>query len=296
MRTKERLSAAVRLLCFGILLVATAIRLGSEFYDTKPAVAAMPTEEIYPTMLYAPEEDKLIFAENDVPIYNTSGAEVDAQRLMQKSLDFPISREPQILIVHTHATEAYCQSPDARSTDTNENVVHIGSILAKTLQENGINALHDETLIDAMGYYDAYAHAAEVIEGYLSEYPSIRMVIDVHRDSVADSSGAQIALRTQIEGQPAAQLMLVMGTDRGGHYHPNWEENLAFALKLQSVCEGKSPGIFRDLTLRAQRYNQHLTPHSILLEVGTAGNTLQEAETSIRFFAKSLAELLYSKS
>lgn len=292
MHTKERLSTALRLLCFGILLAATAIRLGADFFSRPPEAAAAPPEEVYPTMLYEPEVDKLIFSESEAPVDNTSGAPIDVQALMQRSLNFSITREPLVLIVHTHATEAYCQSPDARSTDISENVVHIGGLLSQTLIENGINTLHDTTLIDAMGYYDAYSHAAEIIEGYLQKYPSIQMVIDVHRDSIADSSGAQLPLTTQLDGQSAAQLMFVMGTDYGGHYHPNWEDNLAFALQLQAFCEQKAPGLFRNLTLRAQRYNQHLTPGSLLIEVGTAGNTLQEAENSIRFFAKRLAELL----
>ena len=269
MRTKERFATGVRLLCFVILLTATAIRFGVEFYENQPVRAAEPTEEIYPTMLYSPTEP-------------TARAE-------------PPTNAPEILIVHTHATEAYCNTPDARTTDTSQNVVHIGEVLAQTLNDNGICTLHDTTLIDAEGYYDAYPRAAEVIATYLQEYPSIQMVIDVHRDSVTDSSGNELPLSAQISGTPAAQLMLVMGTNASGMEHPNWEGNLAFATQLQAFCEERAPGVFRKLDLRSQRYNQHLTPRSMLLEVGTAGNTMQEAEVSIRFFALCLAELLQSE-
>jgi len=303
MRTKERLSATVRLLCFGILLVATAIRLGTELYERQPAIAAtttQPTENIYPiypTIFYEPpaERTRLTFQESDTafaPIDNWSGIDIDAGELIARATNFELSDEPMILIVHTHATEAYCQTPGARTTDTSQNVVHIGQLLAQTLNENGINTLHDTTLIDESGYYDAYSRAAEIIEGYLGKYPSIQMVIDVHRDSITDENGDQIALHAQIEDTSAAQLMFVMGTNTSGLYHPNWQENLSFALKLQALCEKEAQGLFRDLNLRSQRSNQHLTPHSLLIEVGSAGNTLQEAETSIRYFAQQLSKLL----
>ena len=85
-----------------------------------------------------------------------------------------------------------------------------------------------------------------------------------------------------------------MGTDVSGLYHPNWQENVSFALKLQLLGQRESDGVFRPLLLRASRYNQHLTPHSILLEVGAAGNTLEQAEASAVFFADCLKELLDS--
>lgn len=295
MHTKERFYLTVRLLCFGILLTAVGLRFGGVFFaqSEKPPES---TEKTYPTMIYEPtERSSLTFTEDDaalVPILNWSGAQVDAQRLIQQPLELSVTDEPLILILHTHATEAYADTADYRSTDPSCNVVRIGAVLAESLKESGIAAIHDTTLIDLNDYYDAYDHAAQIIENYLKTYPSIRMVIDVHRDSVTDAQGNQIPLTAQIGKETAAQLMLVMGTDTSGLPHPEWEKNLSFALQLQALCAKEMPGLFRSLNLRSQRYNQHLTPHSILLEVGSAGNTLGQAETACRLLAKQLSKLI----
>ena len=134
----------------------------------------------------------------------------------------------------------------------------------------------------------------QIIEGYLEKYPTIQMVLDVHRDSATDASGKEVALTAQYKGEQAAQLMFVMGTGASGQSHPNWRQNLSFALKLQALCEKEAPGIFRDLNLRSQRYNQHLTPHSVLVEVGSAGNTLSQALASAELLADCLTRLLTS--
>lgn len=302
MHTKERFHITVRLLCFGILLAAVGFRLAHELYRYKPEKILQPqliaTESTtdFPSLLYQPLEKETELEFSASPILNWSGASIDAEALIQAPLEFSLSDEPMILIVHTHATEAYCNTDGYRTSDTTQNVVRIGQEIAERLNENGIHTLHDTTLIDQSGYYDSYARAEEIIEEYLQKYPSIQMVIDVHRDSVTGSNGAQLPLTVQREGESAAQLMLVMGTDTGGMYHPNWRKNLSFALKLQSLCEQETSGIFRDLNLRSQRYNQHLTPNSILVEVGSAGNTLSEALTSANLLADSLIKLLTSQS
>lgn len=305
MVTKERFGITVRLVCFGMLLTAVVFRFGHalhsgelqlpQFQAQAPVQSTMHEE--FPTLLYTPptEPAKLTFTTSDaeyVQILNWSGASIDAASLICEPLHFDLSDEPLILILHTHATEAYSGTDGHRTTDTAENVVRIGQEIAQRLQKNGIGVIHDTTLIDRSGYYDSYVRAAEIIEAYLQEYPSIQMVIDVHRDSVTDASGTQIPLTAQIDGEPAAQLMLVMGTDAAGLYHPHWRKNLSFALKLQSLCEQSADGIFRDLNLRSERYNQHLTPHSILIEVGAAGNSMQEALRSAQFFGDMLTKLL----
>ena len=180
-----------------------------------------------------------------------------------------------------------------RSRDGEHSVVHVGKVLTDALNARGICALHDSTFIDCIeGYDDPYVPAEDLIKEYLARYPSIQMVIDLHRDGAVDEEGNQIPLLCEINGEPAAQLLLVMGTDQAGLYHPHWEENLSFALKLQTLGSRDCPGLFRSLCLRASRFNQHLTPHSILLEVGAAGNSMEEAERSVRFFAGELAKLL----
>ncbi len=320
MGTKERFRLTLRWVCFVLLLTAAVLRLCAEIgwqgakqvweslrgqtEEPDVFVSDVPCEETYPTMRYTPPAEQTPFFEAEgvpVAIDNRAGVSFDAEELFHKPLPITrISDEPLILIVHTHATEAYTDAENVGSTyhttDTNYNVVRVGQALADKLNACGIPTLHDTTLNDALGYNDAYERTETVIQGYLEEYPSIQMVIDVHRDAVADENGAELAMTTDLGGEPAAQLLFVMGTDEGGLEHPNWRENLSFAIKMQSFCSQIVPNLFRNLSLRTSRYNQHLTPCSVLLEVGAAGNTLEEAIRSVNFFGEKLAELLQTKS
>ena len=142
-----------------------------------------------------------------------------------------------------------------RTLDTEHNVGRVGQAMADRLNENGIRTIHDTTLNDVPGYNDAYERMAGVISGYLEAYPSIRMVIDLHRDSIETDDGGELALSVEVDGQQAAQLLFVMGTDIAGMEHPNWRCNLGFALQLQAYCQTCAPGLFRELSLRTQRYN-----------------------------------------
>lgn len=329
MGTKERLRLTLRTVCFTLLLAAAAFRLIAELTsggtlnlqraalfvglgitETTAASAdcsAQPAAENpkIAWMAYAMpvRTEYLHFSAENVSIRNGPDAAIDIEQMLREPIRFDLEADgPLVLIVHTHASEAYTQADGDsytaqgayRTADTNYNVVRVGQALADRLNELGISTVHDTELYDAEGYYDAYDRAAEGVGVYLAKYPSIQMVIDVHRDAVEDSAGNQLAVRTTINGESAARLLLVMGSDLAGLYHPNWRENLAFAVKLQALCEQDSPGIFRELSLRSQRYNEYLTPHSILLEVGTAGNTLREAIRSAEYFADELAKLLHS--
>lgn len=273
-------------------LAADALRrlgLGEE-----AAVATSPEAPTdYPRLAYAPpHRSAFLFSPEDaagLEIDNDAGADFDAAALLTAPLDFGAGEGPQVLIVHTHATEAYADSPGYRSEDTSQNVVRVGQALAEALNARGIETLHYTGLNDLAGYTGAYERMETVIRDYLDRYPSICMVIDVHRDAAQDSAGEQVALRGTVDGERAARLLLVMGTDLGGLSHPGWQENLALALKLQCLGEQEAPGLFRPLNLRAARYNQHLCPNSLLLEVGAAGNTLEEALRSAEFFAKLIA-------
>lgn len=313
MNNTEKILLSVRWACFAVLLIAVVLRLGltgsrtaspqEPETATEPSAQAAEAAQYYPTLLYTPpDHDELLTAEvaELVSVRNMAGAVYDPEALLTEPLDFPLSDEPMILIVHTHATEAYTPADgddytsagSYRTTDTDHNVVRVGQALAQRLNDNGIPTLHDTTLHDVPGYDDAYERAAAVISRYLEEYPSIRMVIDVHRDAALDENGSEVAVNCSIGDREAAQMMLVMGTDAAGLEHPGWQGNLSMALKLQAWCEKTSPGCFRPLQLRAERYNQYLTPYSILLEVGAAGNTLRQALCSAEFFADRLTDLL----
>lgn len=298
-------NCTLRQFCAVLLLAALLFRLADTACARtlrRSAAAPVSAQEAaateYPAMAYTPPlRNDLRFRAEDaagLEIDNRAGADFDAAALLTAALplDCGTQAQPRVLIVHTHATEAYADSADYRSTDPAQNVVQVGEALAQALQAHGVAAVHDTTLNDLEGYSGAYERMETRIEEALTRWPSIRLVIDVHRDAAQDSSGRQVALCSEVEGERVARLLLVMGSDLGGLPYPDWQENLSLALKLQCLAEQQAPGLFRPLTLRAARYNQHLCPYSLLLEVGAAGNTLEEAVRSAEYFAALLAALL----
>lgn len=246
----------------------------------------------------------LVFTDEEADAITIAGActyTVDKRALLQQPSQLTLSQDdPTVLIVHTHSCEAYTIEPGweyessdrLRTTDAARSVIRVGDEIAAALNARGIETLHDTALNDYPSYSGAYARMETTISRYLEEYPSIQMVIDVHRDAADDADGNPVCFSADVSGERCAQLMLVVGTDEGGLTHPDWEENLANALKLQVLLNRKAPGLCRDLDLRTERFNQHLTKGSLLCEFGSTGNTLQEAIRSGRLFAEALAELL----
>ena len=223
----------------------------------------------------------------------------DIQQLLTKPLSWDLrSPEPTVLILHTHATECYTPaageeialSGDYRTLDREQNMVFIGEQVAAILRGGGIGVIHDTTLHDSPSYEAAYSSARAAIQAYLTQYPSIRLVLDLHRDA-SGGGGAQLVTTATVGGQRSAQLMLVVGSDAGGSRHDNWQENLALALKLQAVLEWENPGLCRDINFRAQRFNQDLTPGSLIVEVGAAGNTRAEAALAAQALAQGILDL-----
>lgn len=240
---------------------------------------------------------------NNVYIKNTSGATVNIAEELAKGSNIKIKKnnEPQVLIIHTHATESfmdeernfYTASDKSRTTDNNKNITHIGEIIAKKLNEAGIVTLQDKTWHDHPSYNGSYSRSAETVKEYLKKYPSIKVVIDLHRDSVALAGNDRAKPTTEINGKKAAQIMLCMGSETGTVTgHPKWRENLRFAIKYQQTIEALYPGLARALLLRSSKYNQNLSTGSILLEIGTESNTLKEAEYSAELAADALINLL----
>ena len=205
---------------------------------------------------------------------------------------------PRVLIVHTHTSEAYTPEPGweyessdpLRTGDAEHSVVRLGTRVAELLNAHGIETLHDTALNDYPSYNGAYERMRQTIEGYLAQYPSIEMVLDLHRDAANDPAGMPVAFTAEVDGARCAQLMLVVGTDEGGLTHPGWKENLANALKLQALLNRIAPGLCRDIDLRTERFNQHETPGSLLVEFGCTGNTLAEALRSADYLAQALCE------
>ena len=169
-------------------------------------------------------------------------------------------------------------------------MLSIGDEVARILGENGITAYHDRTLHDHPSYTGAYSHARTTTRELLERYPTIRLVLDLHRDAL-ETGKSQLRTHAVVRGEDSAQLMLVMGTDAGGLEHEHWEENLSLALKLQLQLERRSPGITRPINLRSQRFNQDLSTGALLVEVGAAGNTRQEALVAARELAMAIVDL-----
>ena len=207
--------------------------------------------------------------------------------------------EPQILIVHTHSSEAYTpagldryEASDTNRTEDKEyNIVRVGDELTALLQQAGLNVIHDREIYDYPSYTGSYERSGAAVQSYLEQYPSIAIVIDMHRDALG-ANGVVYKTMAEESGVCASQVMLLVGTDDSGLYHPNWRSNLSLALYLQNAVSAVHPTLMRPVALVQQRYNQHLTGGSLILEVGSSGNTLQEALAAIRLFADAAAPAL----
>lgn len=224
---------------------------------------------------------------------NETGYTVDATQLLLDGPQLRLPAEgPQILIIHTHGSEAYTpagldryEANDANRTgDTHYNVIRVGDELAALLEAQGLRVLHDREIYDYPSYTGSYTRSGEAVERYLAEYPDIAVVIDLHRDALG-ADGVVYKTMAEEEGTVASQIMLLAGTDDSGLEHPNWRSNLSLALYLQDAVTREHPTLMRPVELVPQRYNQHLTGGSLILEVGSSGNTLQEALAAIRLFA-----------
>ena len=201
---------------------------------------------------------------------------------------------PQVLILHTHGSEAYTMpegqeyvsTGSFRTADASVSVMRVGDEMAAVLSEHGISVLHDRALYDDPEYNGAYYRAEDAIEAYLEKYPSISFILDVHRDALEDKAGHQYKVITR-EDPSCAQVSLVMGSSWEG-----WQENLKLAAAVQQHLTDQSPTLMRPVTVRNSDYNEYFTPGSLLVEVGAAGNTLDEALAAARLFANGFAEVV----
>lgn len=284
-----------------------------------PAPVTVPVEET-PVEPAAPAaEDNGVPAKTLIPtdpsgytvcgrvyISNSTDHELPVPEL-QKPFAARLGEEgPQVLILHTHGSESYTPVPgtegivwsgDYRTTDYRYNVVHVGDEMAEVFGEAGISVLHDRTLYDYPNYTGAYDRALASIQKYLEQYPSICFILDVHRDAIEDGQGNQYKAVSEIEGKGvSAQMSLVVGSDGSGLEHPHWMENLRLAAAVQQDILEHYPTLMRPVLLRNSRYNGHATTGSLLLEVGAAGNSPEEAVLAGRLFAERMAAVLKEKA
>ena len=248
-------------------------------------------------------------AENGFDIINETPYEPDLGALAGADSKIPKASElygkfgsdaPLVLILHTHGSEAY--SPEGadsylstasfRSIDPEETVIAVGAAMTQRLNARGVNAVHCTTMFDIEDYNSAYSKAAAEITGFLKEHPSVSYVFDVHRDALITSDGDNLRPAADIGGVSCAQLMLVVGTDHGGSGHTEWADNLSFAAKIQSGAHSAYPSLMRAVNLRSPSFNEQYTKGSLLIEVGAAGNSLNEAKRSAELISDVIADII----
>lgn len=254
-----------------------------------------PTEPTLPEPTL-PEKAPLSFPPEDaqtVEVYDYAGVEPDLPSLLTEPLSWDLTLEqPSVLILHTHAsesyenTEGYTESSQYRTLEEGYNMISIGDALEKVLTQQGISVLHDTTLHDYPSYNGSYDNSRQTVSQYLSTYPSIRLVLDLHRDAMVDETGQQIGYTVSTEKGESAKIMFVIGCNNEG-----WKENMALAVKLQARLESLCPGICRPICLRNAKFNQDQSPGFLLIEVGAAGNTRQEALLAAEYVAQAITDL-----
>lgn len=224
--------------------------------------------------------------------------DLNAKKLLNKDLTITKdANQPKVLLYHTHASEAFADSRKGKQEDT---VVGVGDVLEQELTSKyGITVLHDKTVYDVVnGKLDrsqAYNVAGDSIARTLRDNPSIEVVIDLHRDGVAEGT----RLVTTVDGKPTAQIMLFNGMSRikgKGEIaylkNPNRAANLAFSLQLQLAAEDRYDGVMRKIFLRSYRYNLHYKERSLLVEAGAQTNTVQEVKNAMTVLAQALNDVL----
>ncbi|MBQ9412465.1 MAG: stage II sporulation protein P [Oscillospiraceae bacterium] len=262
---------------------------------------------VAPTPVPAPETEPE--AEAEKPVYALDGTaelrnrteqEIDVQALAQEGLSLTLPADgPQVLIIHTHSSEAYAQdaydryeaSDPYRTEDPAYSVIRVGEVLAERFRAQGLTVLHDCELYDYPSYTGSYTRSGEAVERYLAEYPSLRVVLDVHRDAIG-SGDVVYKTSATLDGRSSAQVMLVCGTGENGLWHPNWRENLKLALYLQNAARDRWPTLTRPIALVKERYNQQLSTGMLILEVGSTGNTLREAVAAAESFGDAAGAAL----
>lgn len=251
-------------------------------------------------------------------IINDTKYTLDEEELLKMPYPYSFDGDgPLVLVLHTHGTEAFFEEDTPtlalygnggnelvdgyynanvaapRSDDTSKNIVRVGSVFSERLNTLGIETIHCQIMHDKDDYNTAYKKSLATAEEYLERYPSIKYIVDLHRDSLIRTNKEKLKPTVTVNGKKTAQIMIVAGSDAGGSYHPNWRENLAFFLKYKHLCDEIYPELSRVVYLRTSRFNQHLTKASFILEVGSCGNTLEEAENAALLAADVLAELIY---
>lgn len=256
-------------------------------------------EENKPILTKVIEENNIKEVYTD--IYKTVKIKNESKYVLTEEMVTPninYSNLKDIIIYHTHTCESYTPTANFqyestcnyRTTDKNCSVVRVGNELANYMAGKGYTVIHNDTLHDYPAYSGSYSRSLSTVSNLLSTYKNVDMVFDVHRDALGNNSN--YAPCVQIGDEKVAQLMFVIGTDGGGLSHPNWNNNLKLAIKIQEKANEMYPGLFRPIILRNSRYNQHVTNGSAIIEVGATGNTLEQCLGSMKYLSEILFEIL----
>ena len=275
--------------------------------SSQPASSVPPTSEKSANVLAKVVEQtygKAGMTFENISVKNSNkNHSIDIQAELKKKPDIRIkkNKKPQVLIVHTHTSEAYADkftgafepSFQARSQKESENILSIGNIVEEALKKAGIGVVHDKTYHDYPEYSGAYSRAKDTIKKNLEKHPSIQVVLDIHRDAIKQSSGNRIKPTAVINKKKAAQIMIISGCDDEGKLNfGDWELNMRFAVRLQKSMADTYPALARPINFAPRQYNMNLTHGSLLIEFGTDVNTLEEAQYSAQLFSNCLVKTL----
>ncbi len=233
-----------------------------------------------------------------IKVVNETKYSIDINKLLSEPLKLnPIKTGPQIFVYHTHTTESFLRNVSqlnnsgdvpSRTTDSKYNVVRVGEALISNLKKYKINVLHSTTIHDK-DYNSSYVKSLDTLTNYVDKYPSLKMTIDLHRDAAGDN---KLRVARKINGKDCAQIMFVIGTDSKLN-NPKWRENLKLALKIQSRLNEIAPGIAKPTYISKNRYNQHLTNGSVIIEIGGDGNVIDECVRSTSYLAQAINDVIY---
>ena len=276
------------------------VRFSDSLGDSTAFVPVTVTE---PEPVETEPPSRPVFTASDTAVVDIRGVEhnADPVALLEGSLDWDLTgEEPKVLIYHSHATESYTRSPgenyqessDYRTLSEDYNMVSIGTRVAEILEAGGVKVIHDRQLHDYPNYNTSYNSSRDSIRDYLDRYPSIQLVLDLHRDASGDNNN-QMTTSAWLNGEVSSQLMLVIAAGTSARPVPQWQENLALGLKLQVQLERTAPGITRYVNLRGSRFNQDLSPGAVLVEVGAAGDTHEKALNAAEVLAEAILALKY---
>ena len=317
-----RMGAAVILCALVLRLAAGGMFLPVVRFFSQPNIASLliyletgrivrfsdssgPTTVFVPAAATEPEETELptrpIFSQEEGRAVEIRGENLteDAGDLIQRPLNWDLAGDaPTVLIYHTHATESYTPQPGEKYQESSPyrtlsdqyNMVSIGDRVADLLEAGGVKVIHDRQLHDYPDYNTSYNSSRASVQSYLAQYPSIQLVLDIHRDASGDNNN-QMTTSATVDGEASAQIMLVAAIGTDSRPVPRWRENLAMGLKLHTQLERTAPGITRYVNLRGSRFNQDLSTGAILVEIGAAGDTHEKAIKTAEVLAEAILAL-----